>query len=532
MVNARTARSSAPGPLARGQGADQTERDMRRTILPNRGRLLRLLAVSAAAVLAACAAVGPDYVPPQGAAPPSWHTALAGGLSTRQDGARTVAHWWERFEDPVLASLVEGALRGSPDMREAVARVREARARRGLSRTGLFPSLDASGDAAFSGEIENEVEETVLGGDATDEGTSKRFLAGFDAGWELDLFGGVRRSVEAAEAALQASRADLQDVWVSLAAEIALTYVEARTSQARLAVARANLEAQEETLALTRARHAAGLESELAVQQARYNLESTRARVPAVKAGLEASLNSLAVLQGKAPGAAHEALGVGGSIPVPPVNVVVGIPALVLRQRPDVRGAERELAAQTARIGEATADLYPRVRLTGSIGLETLDLNRLGTTAVWPFGYGLSVQWPVFDAGRIRRSIEIQDALQGQALARYERTVLGALEEVENALSSYALEQDRLAALRGAAASARAAVELAGIRYQAGLIDFLEMLEAQRSLLGFQDQVAESEGAVTANLVRLYKALGGGWRSMALTEGPEGTSRPKEERSG
>ena len=494
--------------------------------------LLSVMSAAFALSVIGCAAVGPDYAPPETALPDSWHTTLDRSLSHHPADAESVALWWERFEDPVLTHLIEGALGGSPDIQEAVARVQEARARRGLSRTDLYPSLDATGNAAFSGEIENEVKETSLGAGQGDEGTIRQFSAGLDAGWELDLFGGVRRSVEAAEADLQATQADLRDAWVTLAAETALTYIEVRTSQVRLAVARANLEAQQETLALTSARRDAGLESELAVHQARYSVESTRARIPSLESGLETALNGLAVLQGRAPGTLHSILDDIGIVPTPAKDVAVGIPADVLRQRPDIRSAERELAAQTARIGEATADLYPKVRISGSIGVETLDLNHLGTTAVWPFGYGISIEWPVFDAGRIRRNIDVQKALQEQAMARYKGAVLSALEEVENALSAYALERDRLDTLHRAASAAQEAVDLAQIQYEAGLIDFGDVLEAQRSLLGFQDEVAESEGTVAADVVRLYKALGGGWQAMTWTEGLEENPPSTEEKQG
>lgn len=502
------------------------------TLYKKTNRMLLSMIPALALTAAGCATVGPDYAPPEAALPASWHATLDQSLSRAPADAESAALWWKRFEDPVLTQLVEGALRGSLDMQEAVARVQEARARRGLRRTGLFPSLDASGNAAFSGEIEKEVKENALGSDPGDEGTSKRFTAGFDAGWDLDLFGGVRRSVEAAEADLQATRADLRDAWVSLAAETAWTYIEVRVGQARLAVARANLEAQQETLALTSARHDAGLESELAVHQARYSVEGTRARIPGLQAGLETAMNGLAVLQGRTPGALHSALSEPGSVPIPPKDVAVGIPADVLRQRPDIRSAESALAAQTARIGEATADLYPKVRISGSIGVETLGLNHLGTTAVWPFGYGLRIEWPVFDAGRIRRNIDVQKALQEQSLARFKGVVLRALEEVENALWAYALERDRLETLGRATSAAQDAVDLAQIQYEAGLIDFGDVLEAQRSLLGFQDQVAESEGALAADLVRLYKALGGGWQAMTWTKGLEENPPATEEERG
>lgn len=492
---------------------------MGRIMLRFQVRLSLAAILFAAIMITGCAAVGPDYKPPDTSLPQSWKNVHAPGFSQARAEGRAFSLWWDCLKDPVLTDLVEASLRGSPGIREAAARVQEARARRGISRTGLLPSLDLSADAAFSGELESE---------RSKEGTSRRFSSGFDAGWELDLFGGVRRSVEAAEADLQASEANLRDAWVTLAAEIAVTYMDIRIYQARLAVARANLEAQQDTFSITSARQEAGIESELAVQQARYSLESTRARIPTLEAGLEAALNGLAVLQGQPPGTLHDALKESDSMPVPPKEIAVGIPADALRQRPDLRKAERELAAVTARIGEAEAELYPKIRLRGSIGVETLNLVHPGATAAWPFGYGLSIQWPVFDAGRINRNVEVQKALQEQALARYESTVLDALKEVESTLSAYAMEKNRLDALYQAAGAAQEAVTLARTLYESGLVDFNNVLEARRSLLGFQDQVVESEGSVVIHLIRLYKALGGGWQSMTLTGGYEENMHAEE----
>ena len=321
--------------------------------------------------------------------------------------------------------------------------------------------------------------------------------------------------MEAAEADLEASQEDLRDVLVSLLAEVALNYVEVRTYQARLAVAEENLEAQDETYQLTQWRYQAGLSDELAVQQARYNLESTRSQIPTLRTGLEEAMNRIAVLLGEQPGKVHEELKKPVPIPVAPLKVAVGVPADVLRRRPDVRRAERELAAQTARIGVATADLYPKLSLSGSIGLEALSLNDLFSSATKTVSGGSQITWPIFNGGAIRQNIEVQSALQEQALIAYEAAVLSALEEVENALVAYAEEQGRRDALREAEEAAQKAVELAQQKYQAGLTDFNNVLEAQRSLLTFQDQLAQSEGTVTSNLVRLYKALGGGWKSMA-----------------
>jgi NodT family efflux transporter outer membrane factor (OMF) lipoprotein len=347
-------------------------------------------------------------------------------------------------------------------------------------------------------------------------------VANFDSSWELDIFGGTRRSIEAANADLQAVQEDLQDVLVSLVAELALNYIETRTYQARLTAAQANLESQAETYQLTDWLSQAGLSDELAVQQALYNLENTRSQIPTLRAGLQQAMNRIAVLLGEKPGAIHKELAAQGPIPVPPLKIVVGVPADLLRRRPDVRRAERELAAQTARIGVATAELYPRFRLSGSIGLDALSfdnlLRGLSTSDDWTLSGGPAVSWRVFDAGAIRRNIEVQSALQEQALIQYEAAILGALEDVENALVSYVEEQQRKDRLLEATKAAEKAAELAQYNYQAGRTDFSSVLDAQRSLLSFQDQLVQSDGTVTSNLIRLYKALGGGWSSMASDE--------------
>jgi len=451
--------------------------------------------------LAGCAAVGPDYVRVGPQALKQWHTGLHGGLTAVSLEPETLAHWWIALNDAKLSSLEERAVKGNLDLKDARARVREARARRGISRANLFPTLDITGSATKSRSSENS-------------GTGNErelYSAGFDARWELDVFGGVRRSIEASDADLQAGREDLHDVLISLMAETGLNYIEVRTYQTRLHVALANLDTQQETYRLIKSRYKAGLSDELEVQQARYNLESTRSQIPTLRAGLEEALNRLAILLGQPPGAVHDELEVRQPIPVTPLTVAVGIPADVLRRRPDIRAAERKLAAQTARVGVATADLYPKFTLNGSIGLESLDLEDFFTTASRSWNVGPSFSWNIFDAGAIRQNIEVQSAMQEQALIQYESAVLSALEEVENALVAYAEEQNRRQSLKAATDAAQLAVQLAQDQYKAGLIDFSDVLDAQRSLLSFEDHLAESDGTVTSNLVRLYKALGGGW---------------------
>ena len=470
--------------------------------------LVWLPASLAILVLTGCVAVGPDHVPPDTPVSEAWHTELKGGLTAEQVDPQALASWWTTLNDPILSRLIKRAVAGNLTLKEARARIREARARRGISQAGRFPTIDATGSARRSRGSE-------------ESGMAERrdlYAVGFDAGWELDLFGGVRRSVEVAEADLQASRENLRDVLVSLLGEVALNYVEARTYQARLAVAEGNLEAQQETYQLTRWRRQAGLGDELAVQQAKYNLESTRSQIPTLRSGLAEAKNRLAVLLGEQPGTAHAELEERTPIPVTPLQVAVGVPADVLRRRPDVRQAERELAAQTAQVGVATAGLYPKLSLLGSIGLESLSRDRLFLYGSRTYSMGPSVTWRIFAAGAIRSNIEVQSALQEQALIRYEATLLTALEEVENALVAYADEQVRRQSLVDGTQAAQLAVDLVREQYAAGLIDFQTVLDSQRSLLSFQDQLATSNGKVTSNLISLYKSLGGGWTSLLPDE--------------
>ena len=455
-------------------------------------------------IFVGCAVVGPDYVPPDTPMPEAWHTPAKSGLVGENLYKGALADWWSILDDPVLTNLIESAVTGNIGLKEARARVREARARRGIREADRFPTIDVSGSARSS----RSSEETGTGSER------ELYAAGFDAAWELDVFGGKKRAVEVAGAELQASEEDLRDVLVSLLAEVALNYVELRSFQTRLSVAEANLDAQKETYNITRWRRQAGLTSQLDVEQAKSSLEQTRAQIPDLQTGLEQAKNRLAVLIGQHPGSLRDALAERKAIPVTPLEVAVGVPADILRRRPDVRRAERRLAAQTAQIGVATADLYPRFSLLGSIGLEALSLGNLFSFGSRTHGIGSTVAWPLFDAGAIRSNIEVQSALQQQALIRYEAAVLAALEDVENALVAYAKEQSRRQSLTEATEAARRAVELAQIQYSSGLIEFGNVLIAQRSLLSLQDQLAVSEGGVTSNLIALYKSLGGGWKSL------------------
>jgi NodT family efflux transporter outer membrane factor (OMF) lipoprotein len=448
--------------------------------------------------LFACKAVGPDYVPPPMEVPPELTGEIHNPVSGKPVYPEALANWWSAFDDPVLARLIARALDGGLDIKQALARIDEARARRGLSLAEYYPDLDATGSASRSRSSSGDIREA--------------FSAGFDTGWEIDVFGGVRRSVAAAEANLEAAEAGFNDICVSLAAETAVNYVEARTLEARLNIARANLAVQSETFELVSFRFEAGLANELSFNQARYQVENTRAGIFALEAALEAAKNRLAVLTGRPPGAVHALMQDTFEIPKAPQLYASGIPADFLRRRPDIRKAERDLAAQSERIGVATAGLYPRFTLSGAIGFESGaadDLFNAGSR-FWRVGPGVS--WKVFDAGAVRRNIEIQSAVENQYLIAYEQSVLNALEEVKNAMTACVQDQLQQESLARAVAAARRAEELAREYYLAGMADFSEVLEAQRSVLNFESQLAQATGAVATDLIQLYKALGGGWK--------------------
>jgi multidrug efflux system outer membrane protein len=461
-----------------------------------------MLPIITVLILAGCAAVGPDYAPVKPDTPEKWHTQLQGGLTPALPAPETLSHWWNALNDKVLSNLEERAVRGNLNLKSAQARIREARAQRGISKADLFPTVDSSVSAIHYRNSKN----------ASSFQEHQLYSAGFDAGWELDVFGGIRRSVEAAQADLEATQMDLYDVLVSLLAEVALNYVEVRTFQTALTVTESNITSQEETYELNQSRYQAGIINELAVQQSLYNLERTRSLIPPLQTGLEAAKNRLAVLLGEKPGAVHQELAERKPIPVPPVTVAVGVPAETMRRRPDIRRAERNLAAQTARIGVATADLYPKFHLMGTVGLESVSTGNLFTANSRAWSITPGVSWNIFRGGAIRQNIKVQSARQEQALIQYESAVLSAQEEVENVLVAYAKQQRRRESLAAATSAAQAAVRLAQDQYRVGLVDFSNVLDAQRSLLSFQDQLAQSDGAVTSNLIRLYKALGGGWK--------------------
>ncbi|MCB2190108.1 MAG: efflux transporter outer membrane subunit [Deltaproteobacteria bacterium] len=461
--------------------------------------------------LAGCVTVGPNYQEPPA---PKADVSDVNDAST-QKGRRAsitkqdLVSWWTVFNDPLLSALIQEALSGNLDVRQAKAKVREARAQLVISRAGLFPAVDAGGSYQQA--------RSITSYNADDEGVRTEntyYNAGFDASWEIDIFGGTRRAVEAAKADIQAQQASLESVWVSMAAEVAQTYAAIRSYQQRLKVAENNLRAQADTLDILETRLRAGLSDELDVQQARYNLENSRSTIPRLKSGLEISLNALAVLVGKMPGKLQKRLEKSTPIPVAPFDVVLKIPADTLRQRPDIRRAERALAAQSARIGEATAELYPKFYLIGSIGLESMKSAKLFNAESNVWSILPTVTWPLFRAGSIRANIEVQNAKQEQMAAQYDKAVLVAVKEIRNSLTTFNQEQQRLAALTAAVDAAQKAADIAQQKYRHGLVNFNDVLDAQRSLFSYDDQRITSQEAITNDIISLYKALGGGWQHM------------------
>jgi multidrug efflux system outer membrane protein len=465
--------------------------------------------------LAGGCAVGPNYEKPDLPVPPSWQEAQQQGVATR---STELAQWWSEFKDPLLDSLVERAMKSNLDLRIAEARIREARAVRASAAAGAWPTVDVSGSYIRNRSSKNafSISPQGTGGSSSFGGSrleQNLYDAGFDANWEIDVFGGVRRSVEAADATIEASLESRRDILVTLLGDVARNYIELRGAQRRLSVVRANLKAQQDTLDLTSVRFQAGLASDLEVAQAEAQVNTTAAQIPTLESSLKQAAYSLDVLLGLQAGALWGELSKETAIPGLPPEVLVGLPSDLLRRRPDIRLAERQLAAATAQVGAAMADLFPRFSLTGAIGLRSISASDWFTSGSRYWSIGPTITWPIFDAGRIRANIEIRNAQQEQALGQYQKAVLTAFGDVESALVNYANEQIRYRSLTDAVAANRRALDMANDLYIKGLVDFLNVLEAQRSLYSSESDLAQSEVAMASNLVALYKALGGGWES-------------------
>jgi len=459
--------------------------------------------VLTAGLLSACA-VGPDYKAPVTTAP----TSFARAETAEFTGQGLELNWWKLFQDKVLNALIEQTIAHNYDLQAANANIREARALYLQSALNLAPIVSSHAnytDQKRSFGALNNLSFAPRG--------LKLYNVGFDALWEVDIFGRVRRSVEASHDEVEAQEATLRDLSVSLVAEVARNYFELRGLQNQLAVARKNTENQVKTLEITRIRLEGGRGTELDTSRATAQLDTTQAIIPPLETGIYRAMHRLSVLTGQLPNALTERLALVATMPKIPEIINIGNPAELLRRRPDIKMAERMLAAATASIGIATADLFPRVTIVGTLSLESSMLSAVGSGGSDAFSIGPRISWAFLDMAHVYARIKAANASAEASLAQYEQTVLNALEETENALVNYNRVRVRQGLLTSAAKASVRAEELAQLRFNEGVSDFLTLLDTELRLLEDQDRLAQSETATATALAALYKALGGGWDS-------------------
>jgi multidrug efflux system outer membrane protein len=469
-------------------------------------RRLSLRNLSALTVLLWLAAswgctVGPNFKPPEAQVPNAW--AGPSPLPAVTPAENDLARWWTVFDDKMLASLIAQAVESNLDVKFAEARIRQARAVRGIAESFLGPTLNAAGSIQRSEASVSPSNSTGVTNGSTVNVAATQYFAGFDAAWELDIFGGVRRGIEAADADLQATVEARRDVLVTLTAEVARNYIDLRSFQQRITIARENLDAQKHSARLTRERFEGGFASGLDVANAEAQVATTASVIPLLEASARQTIYSLSVLLGRQPAALVQELAPALSIPTAPPAAPMGVPSDLLRRRPDIRQAEAGVHAATARIGVVEADLYPKFTISGSAGLQSSDLGSWfnWSSRLWSIVLP-SVTWQVFDMGRTRSNIAQQEALQ----------------EVENTLIALNKEQEHRKALADAVAFNQKAVDLSVKLYTEGQSDFLNVLQAQRALFVTQDALVQSTQSISTDLVALYKALGGGWDTQDVEQ--------------
>ena len=480
------------------------------------------LALSLVLAVAGGCIVGPHYRAPRIETPPGYGELAASGLDTTEDGSHVdtaaLETWWMQFGDAELSQLVERALRSNLDLKVAEARLRQAREQEIIAGSKRLPAVEATGAGvrlhANSSPLSGLGSGSGGSGSAPPGATNlKLYSAGFDATWELDIFGGVERAVEAARAGSEAAAWQLRDAQVSLVAEVANAYLTLRTAQLRLRIVQASIERQQELLELVGARAHAGLVTQLDVNQQRTQLATTRAQLPTLEAQTRISIHALAVLLAQPPETLSEELARAAPVPVTPPSAPVGLPSELLRRRPDIRAAERQLAAATAEIGVAVAELYPKFDLLGAASLTGNQLTNLGSSKnLTEVGLGL-VRWPLLQGGTLHANVRSREAERDQAYLAYQKSVLAALQETEDALARCGAERRRLASVQDSVTSAGSTARLAEAQYRAGLVTFINVLNASAADLSAQDAAAQSTQALSEDLVSLYKALGGGWSS-------------------
>ena len=515
-------------------------------------------AAAAALPLAGGCLVGPDYERPAAPAPPHFTEtqppATTQPVSTVTNRDVEVTEWWTTFRDPELEKLESRAAKGNLNLKSAASRVRQSRAQRGVTGTNLFPTLNVNpgyqrsrgsqnvdltralggsgggggggGSKATPADVAQPIYNPKAGGPQSPFGSGgfpgtnlDLYEVGFDSTWEVDVFGGQRRQIESAVDLIQASQEDQRDMLVSVEAEVARDYIQLRGLQKQLQIAKQNLDAQNQVLDLTTDRFKAGFVTDLDVARQATEVSTTAAAIPALDAQVRVMIHTIAIMLGEEPNALTSELLTFGEIPGVPDEVPIGMPGDLLRRRPDIRRAERNLASATANVGVAVADLYPKFSITAAFGFDTnkpkylIDWN----SKYWALSPGLS--WPIFDAGRIHFNIEAQKEGAAQAANNYQLAVLQALRDVEDALDNYRTEQERRIALESAAKSAHQATDLAQQQYAQGIVDYTTVLTAEQAEFGAEDSLAQSRRNISTDLVALYKALGGGWE-LALPDAP------------
>jgi outer membrane protein, multidrug efflux system len=450
--------------------------------------------------------VGPNFHPPQPTVPNAW---VGVEKTPTEPSTATIAQsgltqWWKQFDDPVLTELVDEALKTNLDLRIAETRLREARAIRGVAVGGLWPKVTAAG---------NYQKVHPVGVTPGNQGQNL-YQAGLDAGWELDLFGGQRRNIESADANIQAALENLRDAQVSLIAEVALNYSQLRGYQQEIVIAQNNLKAQEHTADITHRLLSVGFASALDAANADSNVATTESQIPVFESEEKQSIYALSVLLARLPGDLLEQLSPTGNLPRVPMQVPAGLPSDLLRRRPDIRKAEAQLHAATAQIGVAIADYFPTFSLTGTLNWSSNLLSSWWTNASRSFAAGPSMSWTLFQGGSIAFNVRLQEALRDESFITYQKTVLSAFQDVENALIAFAKEQQHHKSINDAVVANRKAVELSAQLYSAGQTDFINVLNAQRSLYSSEDALVQSERSIVIDLIALFKALGGGWESV------------------
>ena len=458
------------------------------------------------AILSGCSMTG-DIKKTELQTPSAWNSLSSKeekDLSRLETKTANLREWWKEFKDPKIDQLIQEAMQANFDVRTAAAKLRESRAIRGTIAPDRLPQVNSGGTV-------QRIESLQAIGAAPTRVTTNLFDAEFDASWELDIWGQTGKKITAADADTASAAENQRDVFISVAAETARTYIELRGFQKRLEIANANIRIQQEIYDLTKQLYSAEIINQLDISRAEAQLTLTQAQVPLLEQMVKQTLNRLTFMLGKADASAYNYLLEEAPLPTLPPRVPIGLPSDLLRRRPDIRRAEQDLIAANARVGVAVRDLFPRFSLTGSLGLKSNDIDEWGEMGSRFWSFGPNFSWPILDFGRIRSNIKVQEARQEKALISYEQAVANAFRNAEDALIAYGKEQIRNDSLTKSFKACQVAVDIAKRRYEEGVTDFLEVLDAGRTLYSTEDALSQSTEQMAVNLISLYKALGGGW---------------------